>query len=141
MVRAEDIREDLDLLQLSTRNEAESPFKIFETAPVCPPGVIPDAVKILHPFYNSPRIVAQDGVFTLHSHPDQPLDDYTNKVFHDCRLDIAHLIRIPIPSRAKQTLIKQLDMFSINRRTVFPDLDGIATHLWEVETMWQGDDE
>lgn len=141
MVRLDNIDHDLDVLELSTSHSKKSPFNIFEPAPKSRRGVIADAVKILHPFYNSARIVSQDGVFTLHSDPVRPLDEYANKKFHDDRLDIDHLIRIPIPSDAKQRLVKQLDMFAINRRTVFPDLDGIAKHLCEVETMWRGDDD
>jgi type I restriction enzyme M protein len=140
MVGVDDGDHDLDVLQLSTGNPGQNPFKIFEPSPTGRRGMVADAVKILHPFYNSSRIVSQDGVFTLHSDPKRPLDDYSDKNFYDDRLDIAHLLRIPIPSTAKQSLVIELDTFAINRRTVFPDLDGIATHLWEVETMWRGDD-
>lgn len=141
MVRVDDGDHDLDVLALSTASSGKSPFNIFDPTPKSRRGVVADAIKILHPFYNSPRIVSQDGVFTLHSDPNRPLDEYANRKFHDQSLDIAQLVRIPIPSNAKRTLVIQLDTFAINRRTVFPDLDGIAKHLWEVETMWRGNDE
>ena len=141
MVRLDDGEHDLDMLDLSTGDPAKGPLAILNTPPDLPAGVVSDAVKILHPFYNSPRIVSQDGVFTLHSDPSSPLEDYANKKFQDKRLDLAHLIRIPIAAAAKRKLVVQLDTFAINRRTIFPDLDGIAQHLWEVETMWRGDDD
>ncbi len=97
-----------------------------------------DAVKIVHPFYNSPRIIAQGGVFTFHSDPKQRLDSYQNKLFHRERLDIECLIRWDIKPKVKSKIIKELDNVGINRRTVFPDLDGIARGLWETEVLWNG---
>ncbi len=141
MVRFEDEAHDLDILDLSTRNPGHSPLTMFSPPAKRRAGVVVDAVKIVHPFYNSPRIVSQDGVFTLHSDPRRPLEDYANQRFHDDRLDIGHLIRIPIVAKAKCSLVVQLDTFAINRRTIFPDLDGIAQHLWEIETTWRGDDD
>lgn len=32
-----------------------------------------------------------------------------------------------------------LDLCGINRRTLFPDLDGIATSLWQAETLFRWD--
>jgi hypothetical protein len=136
MVRFDGGEHDLDVLNLSTENPIRSPLTILDP----PAGVVRDAVKILHPFYNSPRIVSQDGVFTLHSDPSRPLNDLVGQSFDDDMLDIAHLIRIPVSSAAKRKLVIQLDTFAINRRTVFPDLDGIAQHLAEIETMWRGVD-
>jgi type I restriction enzyme M protein len=141
MVRFDDGEHDLDVLHLSTEVPAKDPLTILDPPPDLDPGAVSDAVKILHPFYNSARIVSQDGVFTLHSDPLRPLDEFANQPFDDKRLDFEHLIRIPIPATAKRKLIIQLDTFAINRRTIFPDLDGIAQHLWEVETMWRGNDE
>jgi type I restriction enzyme M protein len=138
MVRFDDEAHDLDVLHLSTRDTGHSPLTMFDRPAKHRAA---DAVKIVHPFYNSPRIVSQDGVFTLHSDPYRPLDEYVNQKFCDERLDIEHLIKIPIVAKAKRSLVVQLDTFAINRRTVFPDLDGIAQHLWEVETMWRGDDD
>lgn len=141
MIRFDNGDHDLDVLALSANSPEKGPLTILEPEMTSPPSVVTDAVKILHPFYNSLRIVSQDGVFTLHSDPFQPMDEYAGKPFADDRLDIAHLVRIPVAAEAKRSLIVQLDTFEFNRRTVFPDLDGIAQHLWEVETMWRGTDD
>jgi hypothetical protein len=141
MVRFDNGDHDLDVLDLSAGLSGKGPLTILEPPTEPSAGIVVDAVKILHPFYNSPRIVSQDGVFTLHSDPFRPMEEYAGQAFADGRLDVAHLIRIPVSAAAKRSLVVQLDMFAFNRRTVFPDLDGIAQHLWEVETMWRGTDD
>lgn len=90
-----------------------------------------EAIKILHPFYNSPRIVAQAGVFTFHSSPTIPLTKYARKKFEPQRLDIKTLVDWTIPSTAKPGLLRQLERLGINRRTVFPDLDNLPKGLIE----------
>lgn len=36
---------------------------------------IQPAIKLVHPFYNSPRLVAQDGAFTIHSYPSRSIKE------------------------------------------------------------------
>jgi hypothetical protein len=141
MVRFDDGEHDLDVLRVAMDEGKTSPLTFFEPRSNANDvrGRTDDAVKIIHPVYNSPRIVSQDGVFTLHSDPSRPLDDYAGALFDDDRLDVSHLLRIRIPYQAKPAIIIDLDTLGINRRTIFPDLDGIARHLWEVETMWRGE--
>lgn len=115
------------------------PFELYQESE--------DVVKILHPFYNSPRIIAQGGVFTFHPNPKQSLDSYQGKAFLCDRLDIKLLIRWDIQPKVKlevkevkRGILKELDSVGINRRTVFPDLDGLAQGLWETEVLWNGSD-
>lgn len=138
IVRFASEEHDLDVLEKSVGGPNDGPLCLLDPPKNLSPNCTQDAVKIIHPFYNSPRIVSQDGVFTLHHNPSHPLDEYAGQSFDDERLDVEYLIRIPIPANAKQKLVWELDTFGINRRTVFPDLDGIAQHLWEIETMWKG---
>jgi hypothetical protein len=60
-------------------------------------------VRILFPFFNSPRSVAQDGAYTIHPNPWRPLDCYRDEPFEEGRLDIERLYAWLIPSDAKVT--------------------------------------
>jgi len=135
-------RYDLDILKLATsKHRRDSPFILYGEPEQAKSGSeTEDAVKILHPFYNSPRIIAQSGVFTFHSNPKLCLDSYEGKLFRRERLDIQCLIRWDIEAGKKNRIIKELENVGINRRTVFPDLDGLARGLWESEVLWNGSD-
>jgi FRG domain len=99
-------------------------------------GMEEQGVKILFPFFNSPRVVAQDGAYTVHPNPWRPLDCYRNKPFEEGWLDIERLYAWLIPSDAKIEILRQLSGLGITRRTAFPDLDGIARSLWETQVLW-----
>lgn len=133
---------DPDLLELAmSSHRRHSPFRLYEGQEDTfgERLTTEDAVKILHPFYNSPRMVAQSGVFTFHSNPKIKLDSYKDKLFCRNRLDIKCLIRWDIKAGgAKKKILKELEDAGINRRMVFPDLDGLATGLWETEVLHKG---
>jgi len=93
-------------------------------------------IRILFPFLNSPRVIAQDGIYTIHPDPWRPLDCYQNEPFEKGWLDIERLYAWAIPSSAKIEILRQLSNLGITRRTVFPDLDGIARSLWETQVLW-----
>jgi hypothetical protein len=97
-----------------------------------------DAIKIIHPVYNSPRIVAQSGVFTFHSNPWVSLKSYVNVFFQVDRLDIQLLVDWTVPARHKPSIVKDLDRLGINRRSIYPDLDGLAKGLLESEILYRG---
>lgn len=97
-----------------------------------------EAVKIVDPFYSSPRILAQDGAFTFHSNPWRPLESYADVLFSRENLDICALYRWRIRARKKPDVIAQLSGLGITHRMVFPDLDGIARSIWETEVLWRG---
>lgn len=96
------------------------------------------AVKIVHPLYNSPRLVAQDGAFTIQSNPREAIEDYKRRSFDQEDLDIEMLYSWEIPNADKASIIAQLSGLGITHRMVFPDLDGIAKSLWETEVLWHG---
>ena len=74
-------------------------------------------VGILWAPHISPRITAQGSLFTIRKNPAKPIDpDLVIKIPHDKRKDI----------------LRQLDALNINRRTLFPDMDGLAEYLrWD----------
>ena len=98
-----------------------------------------DSVRIIYPVANTPRIVVQGGVFTWHSNPTIPLDRYAGKCIQRSNWDLAHLYRWDIPEEKKNELLKCLDLCGVNRRTLYPDLDGIAMSLWQAEVLFRGD--
>jgi FRG domain len=95
-----------------------------------------DAIKIVHPFYNSPRLLAQDGAFTMHSDPRRPIESYRGFQFVKDNLDIDSLYSWLLPTDSKAEVVRQLSGLGITHRTVFPDLDGIAKSLVETEILW-----
>ena len=98
-----------------------------------------DVIKIVYPFYDSPRILAQDGAFTVHSDPWTELEAYECKTFETENLDVKELHHWKVPANRKSKIIKELSGFGITHRLLFPDLDGIARSLWETEVLWNGD--
>ena len=96
------------------------------------------AIKLLHPLYNSPRIVAQAGGFTFHSNPRISIDKLAGKEFQDEKLDIEHLVKWTIPHEKKHKILLELDDLGINRRTMFPEIEGLATGLWHSIVLRSG---
>lgn len=87
-----------------------------------------DIDQIFHitPIVISPRIQVQAGEFT--AHPDgKPIEDHLQE--ND------HLLKFIIPLRQRIRILLQLDFLGINRRSLFPDLDGLGQYLkWRVNT-------
>lgn len=94
-----------------------------------------DQVKILFPIFNSTRIVAQDGIFTLHANPHRPLEDYGGVPFPRGEMDIGALHRMRIGAGVKRRIVEELNALGFTHQTVFPDLDGIVRSLWETEVL------
>ena len=76
------------------------------------------------PTAHIPRIVLQEGLFTLQPNVDVPLNEQLRP---DWSID-----RITIPLEVKQGFRYQLFRQGIHRASLFPDLDGLACHLrWQ----------
>jgi hypothetical protein len=100
-----------------------------------PSKLSPDQVKIIFPIFNSARIVAQDGIFTLHANPQKPLEHYSGVAFPAGEMDIEALYSMRLAADRKPALVRELASLGITHRTVFPDLDGIVRSLWETEVL------
>ena len=119
----------LDAFELVQQDERE----LFASEPL--------RVKVVHPVFNSTRLVAQEGGFTLHSHPNTSLEDLAGREFAKGDLDIEQLYRWPVRSRSKPALLQDLSGLGISHRSAFPDLDGIAKSLLHTEVIWNGREE
>jgi hypothetical protein len=81
-------------------------------------------VYVWFPDPNHPRLARQRGVFTVHQPPSTPLKPLRR---------LEHLMRIVIVRIYRDTLRKELSYYGINRSSLFPDLEGVASHHnWRV---------
>lgn len=115
--RIKDDSKDIDVTESKT-----SPFNI--------PGV-----RIIYPDYVDPRMVAQSGCFTLHEHPERSLEADNPTNYEDGNFDICVLRKWKVPKDKKAELLVILERLAINYRTLFPDLDGLAKGLWQLEVI------
>lgn len=107
---------------INVLTETRSPLEI--------PGV-----RIIYPVYISPRLIAQSGCFTLHQHPESSLEEDSPNNYNTGEFDILILRKWKVPCNKKVELIDQLERMAINNRTLFPDLDGLAKGLWQLEVI------
>jgi FRG domain len=90
----------------------------------------PDVFKIGRPYtyrppHISPRIPAQQAVFTVHDKPSEPLDSNSLQI-------------IDIPGKYCIKLKRMLDVAGFNRASLFPDVDGLGVHLsWRYKWNWR----
>lgn len=100
-------REDI----VTSKNE--SPFDIGRT-------------KVYIPSHVTPRITAQNSVFTIHKYIS--LHDWFYK-FESNNRENVKLIKIKIYKDLYSIFEKQLDAYGFNEASMFPGLDGIAKHI------------
>jgi hypothetical protein len=101
------------------------------------PPLSVEGTKLVYPFYPTPRMTAQSGMFTLHGNPWIDVVKCAGQPFAESQLDLAVLARWTVPSRCKAQVIIDLERLAVNSRTLFPDLDGLAKGLWQTEIIRQ----
>ncbi len=79
----------------------------------------------MYGIHNSPRIVAQRGVFTIFGKDTTPL----NALFENGDFSSGALMRIDIPADSVTTLRESLFAIGITDSVVYPDLLGLAVEL------------
>ena len=80
----------------------------------------------IFPVRRTSRIIAQQGVHTLHGHDQIPLESLRLRNEHHEGLLLAQIMF----DRAKiASLFDQLQLIGVNRFSLFPDLDNLAKHL------------
>ena len=98
----------------AVKSSERSPFEI-------------SSIMRYRPRHITRRIHAQQGVFTVHPDPRTPLDvGKKNEI---------SVHRIVISKEYKSYLVWDLTNFGIQRAALFPDLDGLASHInWMFST-------
>ena len=85
------------------------------------------------------RLLNQYAAFTYHPQPNEPLDakPMPSSLAAFAPPDTkSSLVRVRIPSQAKTWATSQLDQLGINRRTLFPDLEGVSAFInWETRQV------
>jgi hypothetical protein len=74
------------------------------------------------------RILAQGACFTLHPQPEIPLqaeDIVDGRIKKLANVDV-NLVKIMVRAGMKSVLQRQLDDVGVNRRALFPDLEGLS---------------
>ena len=86
----------------------------------CDPFAISEAQKY-YPPHISPRITAQNALFTVEPNPTQ-------------ESVVPGLVKITIPMLAKHNIQVRLAIYGIHSESMFPGLDGVCTHLsWRMK--------
>lgn len=83
----------------------------------------------LHPPRQTPRIIAQQGMFTLHGRDRTPLDTLASS--HDTT-GVIKLGNIQLDRSGLPSFVDDLIVTGISRLALFPDLDSVAEHVkWQ----------
>jgi FRG domain len=97
---------------------SKDPFEITKT-------------RVFQPRLSNPRIVAQHGWFTLHRYSRRAGSFVSLEKNPDTK-DL--LTEIRIPKEQREEILRALDRHGVNRRSLFPDLEGLCLHLnWKFE--------
>jgi hypothetical protein len=91
----------------------QDPFKVSHT-------------RVFQPRSNNPRIIAQDGWFTLHRYSDK---DQQFVPLEKNALGKLNLTELRIPENSRDGLVWSLDLMGVNNKTIFPDLEGLCKHM------------
>lgn len=92
-----------------------------------------EKTRVFQPRLNNPRIVAQQGWFTLHRYSQSAKAFVPINVNSDTK---KHLREIRIPANNRAKILQSLERHGINKRTLFPDLEGLCNHLnWKYKLV------
>lgn len=97
------------------------------------PGQV-KGVKIVYPMTSTERLVAQSGVFTIQD-PSRSLEEQRETPRSVSELDVDDIHKWLVPQRAKVGILRQLERIGINRRTLYPDLDGVAAGILRAQML------
>jgi hypothetical protein len=107
--------------QIEKNKKVPDPFKV-------------KGIKIVYPIMIADRLIAQSGGCTI-QYPYEDLLHRCKRPFAIKEVDIVEIFRWRLPSTCKLSMLGALHRCSINRRTLFPDLDGLAQGMIKAETI------
>lgn len=93
-------------------------------------------IKITFPILLVDRLITQSGGFTIQE-PLKCIMKRNNENFDKKNLDIFEIYKWTLPKNLKLQILAELHRVSINRRTLFPGLDGVGYGLWKQEAFRQ----
>lgn len=100
--------------------------------------------EVYYPDHINPRIIAQEGCFTIHPLPEtnatlepvEKLDTFTNYAGETVK-GRGDLIKLIIPYSQISSMQRDLIHFGISYKSLFPDLDGVAADIsWNLD-LWR----
>ena len=99
------------------------------------PFEVKDRVYAYTPPALDARIINQGGIFTIHPKPNEALKATVKPGEHP----LGHLVKITVTPYAKRELLERLNLYGINRKTLFPGLDGLSAHInWQYQEIAEG---
>lgn len=84
-------------------------------------------IVLFRPPHVHPRIWTQSGMFTVHPTDFKSLNDPWG---------VLRLTRVCIPAAARARLRLELQRLGVHRASLFPDLDGVGQHVYE---LWRNE--
>jgi hypothetical protein len=89
--------------------------------------LIPEIPMPIEPPAMHPRVAAQEGRFIIFGRRHELLNEEIHRERNDdCKLEEARIVQIRFQPRGVQTLLEELAYLGVSRRTLFPDLGGLA---------------
>jgi hypothetical protein len=138
------LQEDGAVWAFIRHSEEDYDLNVF-TAPLFPAyeyckdcKFLVEGVKIIYPFHVSPRITAQAGIFTIQHDPSKPLEAFDRDNYPRKDFDILQIRKWKVPSVAKAKILRDLNDVGVNCETIYPDIEGLATGIWQTEVMRSG---
>lgn len=116
------------------RNTTETTHKYIDIFNEVNPFCVSE-IKVIFPFYSSPRMIAQSSLFTLHPYPWSDLAELTAEC-NEAR-EIADGQKWRVPEGSKKRIMEELYKLRVNAQTLFPDLDGIANQILNTELIFR----
>lgn len=97
-----------------TDKEGESPFDGTKT-------------KVFQADHITGRIVAQAGWFTVHKYQSAKTSEFI--ALDKLKRAKSHLTKLTVPAKEFSAIRSELDRCGVNSATLFPDLDGVCSHI------------
>lgn len=96
------------------------------------------SVKLVYPPHVTERIRAQNGLFTIQENPRLPLEEHRREDYDREHFDVLLIRKWKVPRGSRRAILDEIHARGITATSLFPDINGIATGLWQTEVMRSG---